>query len=32
MIDHLAGMHGMLLDAAASICPAAAANCIFPSY
>ena len=32
MIDHLAGMHGMLLDAAASICPDAAANCIFPSY
>jgi hypothetical protein len=32
MIDRLAGMHGMLLDAAASICPDAAANCIFPSY
>lgn len=32
MIDHLARMHGMLLDAAASICPDAAANCIFPSY
>ena len=32
MIDHLAGMHGMLLDAAASICPDAAGNCIFPSY
>jgi hypothetical protein len=32
MIDHLAGMHGMLLDATASICPDAAGNCIFPSY
>ena len=27
-----AGMHGVPLDAAASICPDAAANCIFPSY
>jgi len=26
------GMHGMPLDAAASICPDAAPNCIFPSY
>jgi hypothetical protein len=32
MIDHLSGMHGMLLDAAAPICPDAAGNCIFPSY
>jgi hypothetical protein len=32
MIDHLSGMHGMPLDAAASICPDAAGNCIFPSY
>ena len=27
-----AGMHGIPLDAAASICPDAAPNCIFPSY
>jgi hypothetical protein len=27
-----AGMHGMPLDAAASICLDAAPNCIFPSY
>ena len=31
MIDHLSGMHGLPLTTAASICPDANGNCIFPS-
>jgi hypothetical protein len=32
LLDHLAGTHKVSLDAAASLCPAGATTCIFPSY
>lgn len=32
LLDHLAGTHKIHLDAAASLCPASATTCIFPSY
>ncbi len=32
MIDHLSSMHGVPLTTAASICPDANGNCIFPAY
>jgi len=32
LLDHLAGMHKISLDAAASICPVGVSSCIFPQY
>jgi len=32
LLDHLAGMHKIPLDAAAAICPGDSGVCVFPSY
>lgn len=32
LLDHLAGMHKIPIDAAATICPDGVDSCVFPSY